>query len=314
MSFANWTILFWLFVPATVLAWTWLRDRLPALELGSDRRMAVPLDYSPNRSGKAWSFLIKLNVSFAPLLLAVAIILWAGPRHLGVPQEQRELTNIVFCLDLSGSMTAPFGSGTRYDAAMEAINGFVTMREGDAFALTVFGTQAQHWIPLTSDASAFRCSVPFLNPRQLPPGYGGGTMIGLALMKSRQAVLEHETGDRMIILVSDGQSADLGNGEEERIARILRDDGIVVYTIHIGKGVTPPEVSAISTITGGQAFQPEDSQALTYVFQQIDQMQVAKLKRSFAELLDWYSPFAIVGLALVGFGLLSFIAVRFTPW
>jgi Ca-activated chloride channel homolog len=314
MSFTNWTTLFWLFVPASILSWIWLRDRLPSLELGSDRRLPLPQDYSLTPTGGVVNFFIKACLSFSPLLLAVAIILWAGPRHLGVPQEKRELTNIVFCLDLSGSMLARFGAGNRYDAAMVAINGFVEKRQGDAFALTVFGTNAQHWIPLTSDASAFRCAIPFLNPRQLPPGYGGGTMIGLALLKSREAVLEQETGDRMIILVSDGESFDLGNGEEERIGRILRDDRIVVYTIHIGDGSVPPEVSTVSTITGGRAFQPEDTQALLHVFEQIDRMQVAKLERTFAELLDWYTPFTIAGLALAALGLLSFVGLRYTPW
>ena len=217
--------------------------------------------------------------------MAVAIILFAGPRHLSVPKAERELTNIEFCLDLSGSMTAPFGGGTRYDAAMEAINGFVTERSGDAFGLTVFGDQAQHWIPLTTDPSAFRCAVPFLNPRNLPPGYGGGTMIGLGLKKCQETLVTRETGDRMIILVSDGASFDLGDGAEEEIAKSLRDDSIVVYSIHIGGGITPPEVSTITNIANGKSFNPSDVQSLEGVFRRIDRMEVAEMKQSYACLL-----------------------------
>lgn len=313
-SFANWYVLFALFVPATLLAWIWLRDRAPTLGMGSDRRVALPQDFSLTRSGAFSGFVIRCFLSFAPLLLAVAIILLAGPRHLGIPKTKRELTNIEFCLDLSGSMTAGFGPGSRYDAAMAAITGFVKKREGDAFGLTVFGTEAQHWIPLTSDPSAFQCAVPFLRPESLPQGYGGGTMIGRGLLKCREALTTRESGDRMIILVSDGASADLGDGEEERIARLLRDDRIVVYTIHIGEGITPPEVSTITNITGGESFNPEDIQALSHVFNRIDGMQVARLEKTYSEVLDWYTPFSIAGLALTGIGLISMAFFRYTPW
>ncbi len=314
MTFANWHILFALFIPATLLVWIWLRDRFPALGWGSDRRVALPQDHGVARSGKFSDFVIKCLMSAAPLMLGVAIVLLAGPRRQGVPRTERELTNIEFCLDLSGSMTARFGGGSRYDAAMAAINGFVDQREGDAFGLTVFGDQAQHWIPLTTDASAFKCATPFLNPRKLPPGYGGGTMIGKGLMKCREVLVTRETGDRMIILVSDGASADLGDGQEEEIARLLRDDRIVVYTIHIGEGISPTEVSTITNITGGESFNPENVQALQGVFHRIDQMQVAKMARTYAEVLDWFTPFAIAGLTCVALTLVSLVGIRYTPW
>ena len=320
MSFGNWYILFALFAPASLLTWIWLRDRFPSMgrlgpfQLGSDRRMALPQDFGVAHRGRFSDFVIKCFSSAAPLILAVAIILLAEPRHLGVPKATRELTNIEFCLDLSGSMMGKFGSGTRYDAAMASINGFVETRKGDAFGLTVFGTNADHWIPLTTDASAFRCSVQFLNPRRLPPGYGGGTMIGKGLKKCQEVLITRETGDRMVILVSDGASADLGSGQEEEIARSLRDDKIVVYSIHIGDGLTPPEVATITNITGGESFNPQDSRSLQNVFRRIDAMEVAEMKLTYAEVLDWFSPFAIAGLSLIGVSLLSLLGLRYTPW
>lgn len=314
MSFGNWLILFALFIPATMLVWIWLRDRLPALGLGSDRRVALPQDHGVARRGWFSDFVLKCCLSAGPLMLAAAIILWAGPRHLDVPKAKRELTNIEFCLDLSGSMMSQFGAGTRYDAAMEALNGFVAQRDGDAFGLTVFGDQAQHWIPLTTDPSAFRCAVPFLNPRRLPQGYGGGTRIGLGLKKCQEVLITRETGDRMIILISDGASSDLGDGQEEEIGKSLREDGIVVYSIHIGEGQTPPEVSTITNITGGMSFSPQDTLALTGVFQRIDAMEVAELTRTYAEVLDWFGPFSIAGISFAGLSLLSVLGLRYSPW
>ncbi len=143
MSFGNWHWLFALFIPASMLVWIWLRDQFPTLGLGHDRRIALPQDYGVAANGRVWDFFVRCFMSAGPLMLAVAIILWAGPRHLDVPKAKRELTNIEFCLDLSGSMMARFGNGSRYDAAMEALNGFVTQREGDAFGLTVFGDNAR---------------------------------------------------------------------------------------------------------------------------------------------------------------------------
>ena len=35
MTFNDWRILLLLFVPATLLAWVWLRDRMPVLGLGA---------------------------------------------------------------------------------------------------------------------------------------------------------------------------------------------------------------------------------------------------------------------------------------
>lgn len=314
MSFNEWRILLLLFIPATLLAWIWLRDRLPMLGFGSNRRVALPQDYGVSKSGRWSDFFIRCCLSAMPLMMAMAIILLAGPRHLSVPKAERELTNIEFCLDLSGSMTGRFGKGSRYDAAMKAINDFVDQRPGDAFGMTVFGTNAQHWIPLTTDPSAFRCAVPFLNPRKLPPGYGGGTMIGLGLKKCQEVLVTRETGDRMIILVSDGVSADLGDGEEEVVAKSLRQDNIVVYSIHIGNGVTPPEVAAITNIANGKSFSPQDIQSLEGVFKRIDSMEVAEMKQTYAEILDWFSPFSIAGLSFAGLGLVSLMMFRYTPW
>ena len=315
ISFANWYYLFGLFLPLALLIWTWLRDHFPDLGYGSDRRIALPQDHGVAGGGLVSAILIKLFVSAGSLMLAAAIILWAGPRRLGVPQTERELTNIEFCLDLSGSMTGKFGEGSRYDAAMMAINGFVDTRKGDAFGLTIFSDRAGHWIPLTTDASAFKCATPFLNPdSNLPRGYGGGTMIGLGLKRCQEVLTTREEGDRMIILVSDGYSFDLNGGQDEKIGNSLADDGIVVYSIHIGGGFTPPEVSSITTITGGKSFSPHDTESLEEVFAKIDAMKVVKRKRTYAEILDWFGPFSIAGMALVGISLLSILGMRYTPW
>ena len=50
-------------------------------------------------------------------------------------------------------MKSPFGDGTRSDKAIEAIKEFTTYRKGDAFGLTIFGSDVLHWVPVTKDLS-----------------------------------------------------------------------------------------------------------------------------------------------------------------
>ena len=304
MNFLNWQLLFLLVIPFGMLMWTWTNKK-PFL--------ALPFDGGRQKQGRVWAFFLNVAESVPALLLAIAILILAGPTRLGTPKQERELKNIQFCLDVSGSMTTNFGVGKRYDAAMEAINDFIDFREGDTFGLTIFGVQNLQWVPLTTDTSAFKCAPPFLRPEQLPIGFGG-TMIGKALLACQQVLLEREEGDRMIILVSDGNSFDLSPPNDEDLARKLKADDIVVYAVHVSNTSLPPELATITTITGGEAFNPGDRNALRAVFRKIDQMQQTKLKPSYAVRQDCFWPFAIIGMCLIAVRMLTSFGLRYTPW
>lgn len=304
MNFLNWQLLFLLVIPFALLMWTWSAKR---------PRMALPFDAGRQKSGRVWGWVLNLAESIPPLLLAIAILILADPTQLGTPVQERELKNIQFCLDVSGSMTANFGAGKRYDAAMEAINDFIDFREGDTFGLTIFGVQNLQWVPLTTDTSAFKCAPPFLRPELLPPGFGG-TMIGSALQACQRVLVQREEGDRMIILVSDGNSFDLSPPNDEELARKLRADDIVVYAVHVSNTSLPPELATITTLTGGEAFNPGDREGLKAVFRKIDQMQQTKLKPAYAVRQDFFWPFALIGLSLLAVHLLTAFGLRSTPW
>jgi Ca-activated chloride channel family protein len=303
-AFRHREVLMLLVVPAALLFFTWSR---------SGRGIALPFDHAEPPSGAWTRFFLRLGESLPALLLAVAILLLAGPQSWGAPRTKRVLTNIQFCVDVSGSMNAAFEEGTRYDASMEAINRFLDYREGDAFGLTFFGNSVLHWVPLTTDVSAFRCAPPFMKPSQLPYWFGG-TEIGKALLACRKVLVEREEGDRMIILVSDGYSADLNGGRDEEIARQLREDGIVVYAVHIAESTEPDEIVRITAGTGGEVFKTEDADGLVRVFERIDQMQKTRLEKSQAEAADDFVPYCRAGLALLGLALLTLFGLRYTPW
>jgi Ca-activated chloride channel homolog len=303
-TFRQGWVLLALVVPAALIAWTWTR---------SGRSVVLPFDHAPRARHSRMRNVIRFAESLPALALAAVIVLLAGPQKWDVPRTKRALTNIQFCVDVSGSMTAQFGEGTRYDASMKAIDEFLSLRTGDAFGLTFFGNNVLHWTPLTTDSSAIRCSPPFMKPGQLPPWFGG-TEIGKALLACKKVLVEREAGDRMIILVTDGYSSDLSAGADEEIARELKGDGIVVNTIHIAEGMIPDQVVRIAQGTGGEAFKPEDVDGLSRVFRRIDEMQKVKLEKTRAESTDDFEPWAVAGLAILGVVAVAAFGVRYTPW
>ncbi len=303
-SFAHPELLFLLPIPAALLVWTWRRSSSP---------LVLPIDHTHAPPGRWLALLVGCAESLWPLLLAVAILIIAAPQRLGAPQVKRALTNIEFCVDVSGSMTASFGEGSRYDASMAAINEFLDYRTGDAFGLTFFGTNVLHWVPLTSDASAIRCSPPFMRPEMLPPWYGG-TRIGKALMACRKVLESREEGDRMIILISDGYSFDLGGDNDQRITKRLTDANITVFAVHIGGGSVPDPIVNITALTGGEVFEAGDEAGLVNVFQRIDAMKPTRMEKTTPETMDNFRPFCFAGFALLGLGMCASFGLRYTPW
>src|SRR5262245_52761967 len=113
LSFLHPWLLLLLVVPVGLLAWVWRRP---------GQQVVLPLDHG--RPGRGWTWRVALNAadSVPALLLAVAVILLAGPQRYAEPEARRKLTNIQLCLDISYSMTWTFGDGSRYDAATKAVD------------------------------------------------------------------------------------------------------------------------------------------------------------------------------------------------
>lgn len=302
--FARPWLLLLLVLPLLHLMWVWQRR---------GRRVALPFDGGMAGSGRVMRALLGIAESLPALLLAVAVLLLALPQELAAPKQKRALTNIQFCVDISGSMVAQFGAGNRYDAAMQAINEFLDYRTGDSFGLTFFGNNYLHWVPLTSDPSAFRCSIPFMRPENNVPGFGG-TEIGKAVLGCREVLTSRAEGDRMLILVTDGWSSDLANGAELEIAKRLKRDGITLFAVNIQESEARGEIVNLARLTGGEVFNPGDTKALGEVFRRIDQMTKARIEQGSAEMVDWFVPFCIAGLALLGAHALLQLGVRHTPW
>ena len=141
-----------------------------------------------------------------------------------------------------------------------------------------------------------------------------GTMIGKALLACKEILTSREEGDRMIILVSDGDSFDLSGGNDESIAQTLKQKQ--------HHGLLDPhllerpaaEIVTSRGLTGGEVFPVDDPQALQAVFQRIDAMKATKLEKTASELLDDFAPVCIAGLSLLGLTGLTLFGLRYTPW
>jgi Ca-activated chloride channel family protein len=304
MSFRNWPVLLLLVVPVVLLVLLWARKA---------RHLALPFDHGRPGTGVGWRSLIDAFEEVPALLLAVAIILLAGPEMVGQPREKRALTNIEMCLDISYSMTTPWGDGSRYDTAMKAVEEFLDYRKGDAFGLTFFGNNPLHFVPLTSDISAVRCAPPFMRPENVPEWFNG-TEIGKALRACKKVLTERQEGDRLIILVTDGDSFDLFGGADVEIAQEMRKENITVFAVIIGMDRIQDQIVNITHLTGGEAFLAGDPSTLKTIFQRIDQMKQTKLEKTIGEAMDNFQPWCIAGLVLAGLGTLALWGIRYTPW
>ncbi|MEX0586753.1 MAG: vWA domain-containing protein [Pirellulales bacterium] len=294
-------------VPLVMIVWEIVRRR---------HVLVLPFDYGQQRSGVWLSRTLRGAALLPALLVAVSVVLLARPLRPDQPTEERVLTNIEFVIDVSGSMESQFGEGSRFDGSIAAINAFTQHRQGDAFGLTIFGNEVLHWTPLTKDVAAVRAAAPFLRPELMPSQFGG-TEIGKALRACLRKVRERGEADQasgLLVLISDGESADLGGSISRQIGGELAAAGLVLYAIHVGDDQVPADLYELTRPSGGQVFAAKNPAALDAVFGHIDRLQPARVRPTAVRQVDAFALPVIAGLALLGVYQLSLIGLRYTPW
>ena len=306
MSFHHPQLLWLLALPVLWGFWQWVRRGHPVV---------LPFDHGNQREGRVLRFFTHFAGTLPALLLAITVLILAGPRRSAPPQDQRVLNNILICIDVSGSMSANFGSkGNRFDAAVEAARQFCSFRKGDAFGLTIFGSEYIHWVPPTTEMSAIVSATKHVRPNNMPP-WMGGTMIANALRGCKNQLIRTTEGDRAVILISDGGSGDFQNGGDRAIAAELAENDIRVFSILVGDdGSGAAGLANITTATGGKSFTAGDRSALDEIFREIDSMQKARFKQVTADWVDHYTPMALSGLSVAALFGLSLLGLRYTPW
>jgi Ca-activated chloride channel family protein len=312
MTFAYPKLIVLLVIPVALLFWEWVRQGRP---------LVMPFDDVGQRRGWLVGLPVLLANSLPAVLLALAVIFLSRPLTYAPPKTQRELTNIQIVLDSSTSMVfntygpqegdKPY---VRFHGAMDALDKFLTMRQGDAFGLTIFSRQFLHWVPLTQDTAAIRMARKIIWPEMFPDEIWGHTFIAKALDGAIAPLSKHPEGDRMIILMTDGEGEDIGGGREREVIEKLKRHNIVVFAIALNDEGFTPGLENIANETGGQAFKALTPQTLKVVFDRIDQMKKVEIRETKPETIDYLEPFLPPALILLAVQVLVLFGLRFTPW
>jgi len=310
MTFLYPKLLALLAIPVILAFWEWVRPGQP---------LAMPFDHAKIGRGRFWQFLINSANCLPAGLLAIAILFLAHPVIFNPPEVERQLTNVQIVLDTSGSMKSPHGPQTkglnsRFDSAMTSIEQFLHYRKGDAFGLTVFSRNFVHWVPLTQDTEAIVLARPFIAPYVFPDEFWGNTFIGKALYGAAELLDQAKTGDRMIILLTDGLSNDIVPPKDSAIIADLQAKRIKVFVIFlIDQPVTPALVS-IAQGSGGAAWPAVTPEALNEVFKKIDEMKKVVILEKKPRAADYYDPFFIPAMVALGLAILALFGIRHNPW
>ncbi|MCC6382740.1 MAG: VWA domain-containing protein [Dehalococcoidia bacterium] len=273
------------------LAWLALRGR----------RGSLPLPSVEGLRGLPVGLRIRA-ARYLPVLLAGAVVLLAvglarpqiGEANARVPAQG---IDIVLALDLSSSMTTPFGQGkTRLQATREVAGQFVSERKDDRIGLVVFEFQALAFSAPTLDHKALGTIIATIDTGILPDG----TAIGLGLAESVNLLRDSTAASRVVILLTDGEH-NAPSISPEDAAKLATAFQIRVYTVGLveqggpgsgERGVDSRGLKNIAESTGGRFFPASDPGTLKAVYDEIGRLETSAVGRDrferFTELGPWF--------------------------
>jgi len=310
MEFVRPFLLLLLIIPISIIFWECVRKGRP---------LVMPFDHGGHRKGMFLGGIVNFSQMFPQFLMVVAIVILAGPQKPSIPEDDKVMNNIIFCLDISGSMRSSMTGGnkdsTRYEMAREAMREFTTLegREGDSFGMSVFGVEIIHWVPVTQDTEALNSVSELITPNSFPRWFEG-TMIGRSLQSASRRLEMEEEGDRMIILLSDGMSADLDEQGLKETIEELKDANVSVYMVLFQSGPPNKDALRVARETGGAAFSCRDDQSVHEIFASIDEMEKAHFTTKEIVPVDFFEPAVYLGLVFLACQILFQFVLRYTPW
>lgn len=226
--------------------------------------------------------------------LASLIVALAHPQSIEiVPETALRGKGIALAVDISTSMLAQDmeDERSRLTVARDAAVRFAEGRELDEIGLVAFAGQAVTRVPPTSDAGLIVAGVESLEVQLVLDG----TDISAAMLTSTALLMDSDSEDRVIVLLTDG--AHNGSGAEPLVtARAAAAFGVRVHSIALLSdpdlaGVTPAlrgaalarqgrieaemetVLTGISRITGGTYFRASTGAALDSAYSQISRLE-----------------------------------------
>jgi len=238
--------------------------------------------------------------------------------------------DIAMVLDVSGTMQSVDFEPNRMEAARKTTDEFISKRGGDRISLIVFAGEAFTRVPLTLDHGIVRDSLASVTTDSVNRD---GTAIGMAISVGLNRLRKSDAASRIMIMLTDGDN-NTGDIDPMTASKLAQEFGIRIYTIGVGSDTTifPVQdffgqthyqqmqggfdetlLENIAETTGGQYFRAKDSDALSRVYDTINQLEKTEFNdesyREYNELAYLFLKIALV-LILVGIFLDRFYFVQ----
>jgi Ca-activated chloride channel family protein len=265
---------------------------------------------------------------FPPVLRALALAAWiiaaAGPRLPGGPTTiRRDGIAIVIAVDVSSSMLAEdFAPINRLEVAKRQAALFIRGRDADRIGLVAFAGEALTQVPVTLDYAVLEQAVMALRVGTLEDGTAIGSGLATAVNRLRRV----PSKSKVVLLLTDGVN-NRGAIDPRTAADAAAAFGIKVYTVGVGtqgeariptgRGLSgfryemlPVEIDEvllreIAGKTGGRYFRATDTESLTRILQQIDQLERTRVDaRQYRAADESPTPFLLGGLGCLALALL----------
>ncbi|ETZ21212.1 MULTISPECIES: VWA domain-containing protein [Pedobacter] len=310
---------FWLLllVPLMIAWYIWRNKKLQ----GTMRISSVKAFMGVKKSG--YGVLRHYSIALKSLALIAIIIGLARPQSaLSWQNTTTEGIDIVIATDISGSMLSEDLKPNRLEAGKNIAIDFIKDRPDDRIGLVVFSGESFTQCPLTIDHDVLINLFKGINNGMIEDG----TAIGMGLATAVNRLKDSEAKSKVVILLTDGSNTG-GSIPPVTAAEIAKQMNVRVYTVGVGtKGYAPYPVktpfgiqyqqvpvtidegtlSSIAKITGGKYFRATNNDKLKEIYQQIDQLEKAKIAvTQYHKKTERFLPFALIALALllVEFGL-----------
>ncbi len=276
----------------------------------------------------------------AIVALAVALM---RPETYKVLTKEEDSIDIMIVFDMSKSMEETDMPRDRMDAAQRVIRRFLRRTKSDRVGLVIFGQQAMLQCPLTQDSLLVEGIVRDLVIGDVPAlgtAIGDGLALALAQLRRSDGTCDATPGalptcpkettcskegyctrskdkqNKVVILLSDGDSNWTTRFEPEEAARAAAEMGVKVYTVLVGHeggdflgfggSVNPKTMRDIARVTGGEFFRATDYESFDRGFQAV-RNKLDKTKRVSEEKIpgkQLFLPFAILAALLLALDLL----------
>ena len=324
MNFVSPQFLLLLVIPLALVLMVLLKAGKPVdMPVARDAPVAQPFTY----------FLMKAGQMIPALILAGFIVLLAQPvvDQQVSSRNPLRVTNIEILLNASRSMlaTAEIGEHCRYCASKKAIGDFVSRRQGNTMGISIFGSRHLDLVPLTADLNCIAKSIARTYPDYIAYEISHSKDFAEGLRRSVEKLAAAEQAgaeksgkrslpqdsDRILILVTDGETRQLA-GQEEELKALLAENNVVLYVATIADGNRSPSLARLAQSTpGGRLFECRDAKGFYGIMHHIDNMNKIVYKdQEPRKVNDTWLPNLVMGALLCCFAAYLTTPFRPMPW